>query len=476
MKKIILFTLLPLFGFSQFIQIGNDIDAIEQYEGSGWSVSMSSDGSIVAVGAPSNDGFGTSSGSVIVYQNVNDSWVQLGNTIYGENAGDQCGWNLSINDSGNILAISSVGSSEYGSETGHVRVFENISGSWTQIGAKIVGYDFQDRLGYSLSLNSAGNIIVIGAYLYDISTSDTSNGLVQVFQNNNGTWAQIGSNITGNDNDLLGGSVSISNDGNIIAASSITGIRTFENTDGSWTQIGSDIDQPGLNTARLNGNGNIISVGTPYYPDSSGSVRVYENISGTWTQIGSDILGEAIGDQSGDESSLALSNGGNVVAIGARYNDGNGDKSGHVRIYENISGTWTQIGDDIDGENSGDWSGWGLSLSNDGDVLAIGAYRSNLSGHVRVYRKNTLSIENITFETNFNIYPNPSYNQTNINLGKNYKSINLNIYDAQGTNINEKKYTNISSIILDTQDLSSGIYFIKISTTGNSALLKLIVK
>ena len=28
--------------------------------------------------------------------------------------------------------------------------------------------------------------------------------------------------------------------------------------------------------------------------------------------------------------------------------------SGHVRIYENIGGSWSQIGQDIDGEAAGD--------------------------------------------------------------------------------------------------------------------------
>ena len=63
--------------------------------------------------------------------------------------------------------------------------------------------------------------------------------------------------------------------------------------------------------------------------------------SGAWTQLGSDIDGEAAGDISGIVSSSAD---GKTVAIGAPYNDGNGADAGHVRIYKNISGTWTQQG------------------------------------------------------------------------------------------------------------------------------------
>ena len=60
-----------------------------------------------------------------------------------------------------------------------------------------------------------------------------------------------------------------------------------------------------------------------------------------------------------------------------------GSNSGHVRIYENNNGTWTQIGSDIDGEGSSDYSGWNqLVLSGDGSVVAIGAYGNDGAGMI----------------------------------------------------------------------------------------------
>ena len=70
------------------------------------------------------------------------------------------------------------------------------------------------------------------------------------------------------------------------------------------------------------------------------------------TQLGADIDGEATGDQSG--WSVSLSSDGTTVAIGALFNDGNGNYAGHVRIYEYSSGSWTQLGADIDGEAADD--------------------------------------------------------------------------------------------------------------------------
>mmetsp|Transcript_20638 Transcript_20638/g.28995 ORF Transcript_20638/g.28995 Transcript_20638/m.28995 type:complete len:162 (+) Transcript_20638:299-784(+) len=50
-----------------------------------------------------------------------------------------------------------------------------------------------------------------------------------------------------------------------------------------------------------------------------------------WKQLGSDINGEAARDESG--WSVSLSADGSIVAIGANRNDGNGNSSGHVRVY-----------------------------------------------------------------------------------------------------------------------------------------------
>ena len=87
--------------------------------------------------------------------------------------------------------------------------------------------------------------------------------------------------------------------------------------------------------------------------------------------MGQDIDGEAADDNSG--YSVSLSSDGSTVAIGALYNDGNGSYAGHVRIYENTGGSWSQIGQDIDGEAADDQSGYSVSLSSDGNTVAIGA-------------------------------------------------------------------------------------------------------
>ena len=66
-------------------------------------------------------------------------------------------------------------------------------------------------------------------------------------------------------------------------------------------------------------------------PADAGHVRVYAESGGTWTQVGADIDGEAAGDQSG--RSVSMSSDGTRLAIGAISNDGSAANAGHVRVY-----------------------------------------------------------------------------------------------------------------------------------------------
>jgi hypothetical protein len=89
---------------------------------------------------------------------------------------------------------------------------------------------------------------------------------------------------------------------------------------------------------------------------------------------GQEIEGEVAGDRSG--YSVALSDSGNIVAIGARRNDaGNAtnDNRGRARMFEHDGSVWQQLGQDIDGVAVGDQSGM-VSLSSDGLTVAVGAW------------------------------------------------------------------------------------------------------
>ena len=321
MKKFILLTtlLIPFIMFSQ-AQLGSDINGEAASDQSGYSVSMSSDGTIVAVGAPYNDGNGSNSGHVRVYEYSGSSWSQLGADINGEAASDISGYSVSMSSDGTIVAIGSNFNDGNGSSSGHVRVYQYSSGSWTQLGGDINGEAAYDYSGNSVSLSSDGTIVAIGATGNDGNGSNS--GHVRVYEYSGSSWSQLGADINGDSSgDYSGRSVSLSSDGTIVA----------------------------IGAPDNDGNG--------IY---SGHVRVYEYSGSSWSQLGADINGDSSGDYSG--YSVSLSSDGTIVAIGAPDNDGNGIYSGHVRVYEYSGSSWSQLGTDIDGEAANDFSGRSVSI------------------------------------------------------------------------------------------------------------------
>ena len=75
-----------------------------------------------------------------------------------------------------------------GSDSGHVRVYEYSGGAWAQLGDDIDGEAADDFSGFSVSLSSDGTRVAIGAYLNDGNGSDA--GHVRVYEYSGGAWAQ----------------------------------------------------------------------------------------------------------------------------------------------------------------------------------------------------------------------------------------------------------------------------------------------
>ena len=65
-------------------------------------VSLSSDGTIVAIGAQSHDGV---KGTTRIYAWNGSAWVKRGSDIDGEAAGDRSGTSVSISGDGTTIAI-----------------------------------------------------------------------------------------------------------------------------------------------------------------------------------------------------------------------------------------------------------------------------------------------------------------------------------------------------------------------------------
>ncbi|TXE19133.1 T9SS type A sorting domain-containing protein [Psychroserpens burtonensis] len=409
MKKItLLFLLLPFLGLSQ-VQIGQDIDGVNELSTAGYAVALNFDGSILALGVPNESVIGNSFGAVRVYENQNNTWVQIGEDIDGVSSSDFFGLALSINNQGTKIVIGSY-SNDNGINSGQTKVFENQSDSWVQIGQDINGVTTNDYSGSSVSINAEGDVIAIGAPLNDGIANNT--GHVRVYEYQVNSWVQIGEDIEGEAfNDRLGSSVSLNDEGNILAigaplydANSVDSgyVKIYGNQSGFWVQIGQNIngaDQGDILGERsgsaisLNANGNIVAIGAPRGDDietNSGNVRVYENVSGIWTQIGLDIIGNGEGSNDNSGYSISLNDMGNILIIGAPAID-NANKTGYARIFKYQLDSWVQVGVDINGDINQDQFGFSVTINTEGSIVAVGAPYHDATantedfGHTRVF-------------------------------------------------------------------------------------------
>ncbi len=365
----------------------------------GAPMSLSGDGNTLAVGAWNEDGSSTgvngaqddntvsNSGAVYVFRRNGGAWSQQA-YIKASNTGqgDYFGFPVSLSSDGNTLAVGAI--SEAGSSTGvngvqndntasfsgAVYVFRRIGGVWSQqayIKASNTGQG--DFFTFSVSLNDDGNTLAVGAYREDSSStgvngaqnnnSTTNSGAVYLFRFNtiSSIWSQqayIKASNTGAF-DQFGWSASLSADGNTLAVGA----------------TGEDSLSTGVNRAQ---DDNTAS--------NSGAVYLFRfnTTSSIWSQQAY-IKASNMGGEFGN--SVSLSADGNTLAVGARDEDSsstgvngaqnnNSTNTGAVYVFRFSTGssTWAQQAY-IKASNTGalDQFGNSMSLSADGNILAVGA-------------------------------------------------------------------------------------------------------
>lgn len=138
----------------------------------GHSVSVSFDGSKVAIGTPlhtQNQNSGKKhAGAITVHKHdsVNNVWAPMGGAIYGREAGDQAGFSVHLSDSGEQLAFGSPFSGLNGQESGHISVYIYSSSNefdWGIMDAEIDGKSSFNNLGMSVAISGNGEQVMGGA-------------------------------------------------------------------------------------------------------------------------------------------------------------------------------------------------------------------------------------------------------------------------------------------------------------------------
>jgi len=337
------------------------------------------DGSTAGINGAQNNGL-TDSGATYVFTRSGSTWTQQA-YIKASNvtASDNFGITVSLSSDGSTLAVGSIG--EDGStagingaqndgltDSGATYVFTRSGSTWTQQAyIKADNPTSGDKFGDSVALSGDSNTLAIGSRFEDGSSAGingarndglTDSGATYVFTRSGSTWTQQAyiKADSPNTSDSYGFKVSLSSDGSTLAVSS-------HDEDGS---------SAGINGARNNDLSN------------SGAIYVFTRSGSTWTQQAYiKASNPTISDRFG--YSVALSSDGNTLAVGATFEDGsatgiNGtqndslDGTGAAYVFTRSGTIWTQKAYvKSKSLSTGDNYGHAVSLSSDGSTLAVGA-------------------------------------------------------------------------------------------------------
>jgi hypothetical protein len=275
-------------------------------------VSMSNDGNRIAVGYITNYQFaGQENLENKIYEWNGSNWVQIGQTIKNLFINPRYGINL--NSLGNRLAISEKLDSI--SNIGTLRIFEYNGSQWVQIGSSI-NTETDSYGGFDVSMNSAGDIVVLGT-----NNPTDLKSIFSVYGWNGIEWSKISQDIIGDY--FLGylSSVSINSTGDIIALGSYH-TKVYKYNGSEFIQLGQEII-PNISSVptsvSLNDTGDRLAIKNTY-----GEIHIYEYNGYFWEKLVQKIL-----PYQSNSSSVSLNGPGDIVGTVNR-----GETSAIIQVYQ----------------------------------------------------------------------------------------------------------------------------------------------
>ncbi len=162
----------------------------------GTSVAVGSEGrpdtaNLILVGAPAATRAGEPEkvGAAFLYERSGPEWERSASDFTDTQPGTRFGWSVAISRDGNLLAVGAPLDGDKGTSAGAVHLFERSGGGWTRV--KLTGNDTTafDAFGFSVALGGPnGRTLVVGAPLHDALEGRGNSGAVYVFERGDGGW------------------------------------------------------------------------------------------------------------------------------------------------------------------------------------------------------------------------------------------------------------------------------------------------
>ena len=135
--------------------------------------------------------------------------------------------------------------------------------------------------------------------------------------------------------------------------------------------------------------------------------------------------------------------------------------------------TWSDINDTQTTDD--------ISISNGGEVyFHIGPYFEGLTGTYQLninISRGTLGLDELSFDNEIVLYPNPASDKITVKLKNNNLSYNdISIINSLGQVVKTQKLNNDLDFNIDVSDLSSGFYLLNIHTNSSTTTKKLIIE
>ena len=375
---------------SSWNQLGSALDGefAGDYFGYFGGVAISGDGTTIAGGSTSNDDAYVNAGHVRVFRWNGSSWNQLGSDIDGVAVKDYLGKSISLSDDGTIVAIGAASSDITSNGKGHACIYQWDGTTWNQLGSNLLGEGTDNRsYGHSVSLSSNGTIVAVGDHGYN-----GNEGEVRILQWDGTSWNQLGSSLfggtIGSPTGLFGSSVSLTDDATMLAIGGMyhnnsQGVVAIFQWDGTgWNQVGQNIlgetDSRSGETVSLSSDGTTVVIGSPKYGNYRGNVRVFKWREYTQTDEDNQTYTYTRFYMS-DETSIMTENTSTAPIVGQYYWTQTAPNN-----YFKTEG-YQQ-----------DRNGQSVSLSSNGSRFVVGAPTDDGKGRVRVFGGVSEPIETIT--------------------------------------------------------------------------------